>query len=167
MNENWVIIQEFPRYAVSETGLVQNLDSGRLMKQSLNSHGIPIVGLVRNRIQYKRSVAVLVAERFLEEPDPNYENPTPINMNGNRFDNHACNLTWRPRWFAYNYACQFKRERIGYNLPIQEMDTYEIFPNSWTAAQTYGLLDIDVLNAVMKCDEVWPTRQLFRIVPKF
>lgn len=164
MNQTWVQIQDFPRYSVSNYGLVQNLDTGRIMKQCMNTHGIPIVGLMRNGVQHKRSVPVLVAERFLDEPDEDYTNATPINLNGDPLDNTVDNLAWRPRWFAYNYARQFKCVRYGFNARVQELESYRIFPNSWTAAQTYGLLDRDVVRAIRECDVVWPTRQLFRIV---
>lgn len=164
MEQLWVQIQDFPRYAVSNLGLVQNLDTGRFMRQSLNSHGIPIVGMMRSGVQHKRSVTLLVAERFLDRPDSDYTNPTPINLNGNPLDNSVNNLAWRPRWFAYSYAKQFKCPRLGFDSPVQELNTFETFPNSWIAAQTFGILDRDLVRSIVEYEEVWPTRQLFRLV---
>lgn len=159
----WIRISKFPGYSVNEEGLVRNDDTGRIMMLSQNQHGVVQVGLMRDRVQYKRGVALLVANAFLDRPrTPAFD--TPINLNGDRTDNHVDNLTWRPRWFAITYHRQFFDEPCGFREPIIDIKTKEVFPTSWEAAIKYGLLDKEILIATLNRTYVWPTYQEFRVI---
>jgi hypothetical protein len=107
--EVWRTIYEFPRYSISNEGRVRNDDTGRLMRLSHNQYNILYVGLVSGRRQYKRSVAVLVAEAFLPDYERTEPFDTPIHLNGDKADCRAHNLMWRPFWFAVKYHRQFQR----------------------------------------------------------
>lgn len=159
----WIPIEEFPGYSVSQDGRVKNDDKTRLLTLTRNQLGIIQVGLMRNGVQYKRGVALLVARAFLPPPSPATFN-TPINLDGDRSNNHAENLMWRPRWFAIKYHQQFHKERRGFNEPIVEINTDEKFPDSWAAATTYGLLDLEIVLATLNRTYVWPTYQEFRLI---
>lgn len=66
MNEKWVTIAENPRYAVSNEGRVQNLETGRILKPTINSAGYPQVGLYFGEgTQVKRTIHQLVSDAFL------------------------------------------------------------------------------------------------------
>lgn len=162
--ERWRMITEFPNYSVSDAGLVRNEDTGNLMTGLLNQRGIVHVGLTRDRVLYKRSVSRLVADAFIAVPEIDTDGTfdTPINLDGDRFNNHASNLMWRPRWFAMKYRKQFMGKRkISINRPIAIVGSKEVFVNSWHAATALGLLDYEILVSMMKSTYVWPLYRKF------
>lgn len=168
--ESWRPIDTFPDYEVSDWGNVRNIRIRRLLAIYPNTHGIPMVGLSRQSErtylrapQHKRSIALLVANAFIEPPTLEKFN-TPINMDGDRFNNHIDNLTLRPLWFARAYHQQFHKPPRGFNYPIEEVKTGEYFKTSWDAAIKYGLLDREILLATLNHTYVWPTFQTFRVV---
>jgi hypothetical protein len=163
MLTEWQQIRSFPNYSVSDTGLVRNDDTGRIMTMLLNQHGVVNVGLTKNKVQYKRGVALLVAEAFLVPPRHSTFD-TPINLNGIRTDNHIDNLVWRPRWFASRYFRQIKIGEIHPPMAVEEINTHEQFETSWEAALTYGLIEQDIRLSVANQLEVWPTYQRFRSI---
>lgn len=161
--ENWKRIDEFPKYSVSDRGRVRNDESGRMMTQLQNQTRAIHVGLTKNLIQQRRSVALLVAEAFL----PNFKGEkfdTPMHLNGDRRDNRVDNLVWRPRWFAIKYSQQFERKNKGIKTPIREINTMEEFPNAWEAALTHGLLVKDISLAIYNRTYIYPTYQEFELI---
>jgi len=164
--EQWCSIPTFSNYSVSNFGRVRNEETGRNMALLRNQHGLVNVGLTRNRVQYKRCVARLVAQAFLPAP-PEDSFDTPINLDGDRTNNRAENLLWRPRWFAVKYFDQFDEPiRMGsFDTPIEEINSGEIFANSWDAAIRYGLLESEIFLAMLNRTYVWPTYQQFRVIP--
>lgn len=161
--ERWSVIPDFPDYSVSSLGRVRNDATGRVMALNVNQRGIVIVGMMRGDRQHKRSVPLLVAHAFLPSP-PSDAFDTPINLDGDRHNNEAENLAWRPRWFAIKYAQQFHRGDTGIETPIMEIKTRERFDNSWQAATKYGLLDKEIQVATFNRTYVWPTYQEFRSI---
>jgi len=162
--QEWRAIREFPGYSVSDEGLVRNDDTDRLMARCVNQFDIVHVGLSKLGVQYKRSVPILVANAFIKKPRESFT--TPINLDGDRWNNRASNILWRPRWFARKYFQQFAFEPAGIRRPIVEVNTGEEFPNSWAAALKYGLLDLEILDAAVNRTYVWPTYQMFEIIRK-
>lgn len=157
-------IDEFPGYSVSNFGRVRNDNTDRIMTLTINQHGIVQVGLVRGGMQFKRSVALLVARAFLDPPHPDTFD-TPIHLDGDKFNNHIDNLMWRPRWFAIRYQRQFSSKRdIAIDRPIREVHTKQRFKNSWEAATMFGLLDREILSSIVNRTYVWPTYQQFRVI---
>lgn len=160
---DWRNIASFPGYSVSTEGGVRNDDTGRNLKLLVNQRGIVYVGLTSRRVQYQRAVSMLVAEAFL--PQPRHASfGSPINLDGNRHNNMADNLLWRPRWFARQYFHQFQTSPLGFHHPIEEIDTREEFKSSWEAATKYGLLDLDIKLTTLAGLPVWPTNQSFRLI---
>lgn len=163
--EQWVQIPEFPNYSIGDQGHVRNDETGYFLAKQVNQRGLVNVGLNRNGIQYKRSVPLLVAQAFVPLADTYSEEfDTPINVDGDRLNNAAWNLMWRPYWFAVKYVQQFKRPPRGFRTPIEEVTTGEKFDTSWDAAVKYGLLDFDIFLATMNRTFVWPTFQRFRTI---
>lgn len=159
----WVVIDEFPNYSVSTNGEVRNNTTNYIISTTTNQYGYAQVGLVRDGRQYKRGLAVLVAETFLPAP-PTHQSITPINVNGDRTDCSVDNLMWRPRWFAVKYHRQFDEPPRGFRKPIVDVKTGEEFPTSWEAAVKYGLLDREILLATLNRTHVWPTYQEFQLI---
>lgn len=161
--EHWKEIRAFPGYSVSSHGRVRNDETDRLLALTVNQQGIVTVGLTEHGIQYKRSVTLLVAKAFLSPPkEPSFD--TPIQLDGDRMNNRADNLAWRPRWFAIRYHQQFHNTKRGFTVPIEEVNTGERFENSWEAATKYGLIDREILISTLNRTYVWPTYQQFRVL---
>lgn len=165
--EEWKNLEDvgFPDYSVSNYGEVVSNVTGRVIRTSSNQAGQEKVGLINPEAggQVTMTVARLVAHAFLPHP-PNHRFNTPINVDGDRRNNHATNLMWRPRWFAVKYHQQFFKAPEGYKVPIEEIHTGEAFNTSWDAAVKYGLLDKEIALATMNRTFVFPTGQAFRVV---
>jgi len=158
--EEWRPIHEFFGYSVSDHGRVLNTRTGRIMALNENQKSLVIVGLVQGGVQYKRTVSHLVAKAFLPEP-PHEAFDSVINLDGDRYNNYAINLAWRPRWFALKYHAQFRNRIAGQGIPIADMETGEEFINVWDAVIKYGLLIQDAIESINHQTVVWPTNQRF------
>ena len=156
-------VEAFPGYMIGEHGCVCNYETGRALAIMRNKEGVHNVGMSRDLKQYKRSISLLVAKNFLKSP-LHAAFDTPINLDGDRSNNHVDNLIWRPRWFAVKYHQQFPNNKQGINRPIIETQSGERFENSWEAAIKYGLLDQEILAATMNRTYVWPTYQTFQVI---
>lgn len=146
--EQWREIEEFDHYLVSDQGNVASTeDHNAMLKQTLNQQGIPSVGLrsTGDHKTYRRAVARLVANAFLPPPHEDHFD-TPINLNGDRLDNRAVNLEWRPRWYAIKYHKQFEQEGFHKaNMRIKELTSGRIFESPAEAAVEFGLCYTDVI----------------------
>lgn len=163
MSENWKSIPNFNNYSVSDWGNVRSDRFDRLLTLSQNQYDVVYVGLVRDGSQYHRSVPLLVANAFIPREFEPYD--TPINLNGDRFNNHVNNLVWRPRWFAIKYNQQFKFPyEYPIIYPIEDMKTGEVSQDSFECAKRYGLLEKDLVLSIVNHTYVWPTYQQFRVI---
>lgn len=162
MIEEWKPIDSFPGYSVSNFGRIRSNRYDRIMALTQNQSGLVQVGMVRDGTQHHRSVPLLVAKTFM----PRHTEPfdTPINLDGDRFNNRVDNLRWRPRWFALKYHRQFVFQNSGtLNVPIIDLKTEEIFDGSFECARRFGLLEKDVIYGILHDVPVWPTHQEFAI----
>lgn len=167
--EEWRVVQGFESYSISTLGRVRsdivykNGNTGRIITASMNQRGLAYVGLVKNGIQHKRSVALMVAHAFIMTARP-LSFTTPINLDGDRMNNRVENLLWRPLWFARKYFRQFEYPHARISHPIVEVKSEQVFENSWEAALTHGLLDQEIFEAIHDKTYVWPTYQRFEVV---
>lgn len=163
--EQWKSIEFFPGYSVSDHGRIRTDKSGRILALNENQFGVVQVGLMREGIQYHRSVPLLVAKAFLPRDAAPFD--TPINLDGDRHNNRVENLTWRPRWFAIKYNQQFRQP---YENPIMtrivDLKTGDVSENSSHCAQRYGLLEQDLVLSILNRTYVWPTYQEFGILER-
>lgn len=158
----WRPIETFDNYSVSDHGSVRNDRFDRDLRLSTNQSGNVYVALSKNNKQYNRGVSQLVAQSFMDF-DPEGVFNTPINLNGDRFDNCVNNLALRPRWFGLKYVQQFQVYQPTEYFPIVEVETQQRFFNPWQAATRFGLIRLDILVAMRNGLEVWPTRQRFQL----
>lgn len=161
--ETWLEIFEFPGYSVSNWGRVRNNFTGRVLTLLRNQHGVTHVGMNKGGLQHKRGVAKLVAERFLRHTTLD-DFDTPIHLDGDRTNNEASNLDWRPKWFADTYARQWNRRGARITQPIRDKDSGERYADSMDAAKTHGLLERDILESILTGVKVFPTLQRFEII---
>jgi hypothetical protein len=162
MLEEWATIPHFANYSVSTHGCIRNDRFDKLLVLNQNQYGVVYVGLMRYRRQYHRSVPLLVARAFLAPVSKIFD--TPINRDGDRWNNAVENLLWRPRWFAIRYHQQFRYPYL-YPIPyrIRDVKTGEISENSFECAKRYGLLESDVVQSISARTYVWPTYQEFQV----
>lgn len=120
----WAEIDRLPGYSVSDRGDVLKRETGRILTQSYNRAGSPIVGVASEGRITTQSVARLVAEAFVPMPEglTAYHVPTPTHHNGDKSDCRAANLSWRTRSFAIQYHKQFSPDFVSYG---------EVYPG-WT-----------------------------------
>lgn len=161
--ETWLEIFEFPGYSVSSWGRVRNERTGRVLTLLRNQNGVTHVGMNRNGLQHKRGVAKLVAKRFLRHTTLD-DFDTPIHLNGDRSDNQASNLAWRPKWFADTYTRQWNFYGARIDQPIRDIDSGESYVDSTDAAKTHGLLERDIVQSILTGVKVFPTLQRFEII---
>jgi hypothetical protein len=165
MQEEWQSLETmgFPGYILSNKGEVRNEKNGHVLKLSSNQFGVVRVGLMKrdeNR-QITLSLTRLVARMYVPGKGPTFN--TPINLNGDRTDNRAENLMWRPRWFAVKYFAQFKSKPL-LDVEVCDIETQCEYANSREAAVTNGLLEEDVMKSVVNGDPCFPTWQRFACV---
>lgn len=161
--QDWREIVGFSGYSVSDVGVIRNDDTGRIMRTYRNTRGIETVGLMYRGEQHKRSVALLVADAFILTARSLQFN-TPINLDGDRFNNRADNLAWRPLWFARKYHQQFVRGSQGIWAPVQNEQTGEVYPSTWDASIAKGLIERDLVMAILNRTYVFPLYQTFGVL---
>jgi hypothetical protein len=158
---DFVPIQDFPNYGVNIQGEIVNFSRGTFMGQHKSANGHLYVALsIENRL-YPRIIARLVADAFLPVPPEDFD--TIIHHDYNLENNHASNLSWRPRYFAV----QYHRQKLMATLfrirhPIVCIETGEVFPSSKEAAISYGILEMDLC---AKLDD--PNGEIFPIGKRF
>jgi hypothetical protein len=160
----WVPIPDFPGYSVNSLGQVKQDNYDHFLVPHANQTFSIYVSLMRDGEQCQRALAPIVAKAFLDPPVPPFD--TPINLDGDRWNCAADNLMWRPRWFAIQYHQQFKRPYHNpIETPVKARGENEIFPDSFSAAIRYGLLERDVVLSVYNNTYAWPNYMIFEMIP--
>lgn len=170
------IIPEFPNYVVTSFGRVINRQTGKEMRQTHVTGGDLSVGLTKNYTQYRRSVKVLVAKAFVDNPFPPGVRDlddravwdTPVILDGDDFHLHADNLMWRPRWFAIAYTKQIDDPMEAYfSGPIVEEPSGVEYRTIIEAAMEVGSLPTDIALSVTNRDPhptVFPHKYRYRLL---
>lgn len=162
--ENWESLESlgFPGYMVSDQGRVKNERTEKLLALSSNQFGVVRIGLM-NREQNRQvtlSLPRLVATMFVTGKSAQFN--TPINLDGDRENNNASNLLWRPRWFAVNFFRQYDENKMPvFEGRIYDVETSKEYEGSRKAAAKHGLLEEDILLSVANGSPCFPTWQRF------
>lgn len=169
-SEQWSEISNFPGYSVSSWGRVRrDITNTYVTPTSKSEDGLVMVGLMKwseeqhRSIQRKRSLPLLVASAFVGNPRPGVFD-TPINRDGDRTNNFADNLLWRPLWFARQYIRQFVVPHATYDDEIVDVETHITYKNTYSAAIHHGLLEQEIVMSMHNNTYVFPTGQIFRKV---
>jgi hypothetical protein len=159
---NFVPIEDFPDYYVGEEGIIINSITGRGMVLSPTENGDLTVGLMRDGVQYRRSVKGIVARAFVDGETELFD--TPILLDGVKSNLNADNIVWRPRWFAWKYSNQLSDPYPDwyYDGPIvcgnMKYDTI------LEASTFHGLLCADIYRSIQNDERVFPTGQIFYVI---
>lgn len=84
-------IAAFENYGISESGQVTNLNTGRVLKLSLNENGYLYAHLWKGNQHHSRTVHRLVAQAFIPNP---LGKPFVNHLDANRSNPHKENLEW-------------------------------------------------------------------------
>lgn len=141
-------IPGFDNYLVSNFGYVVNRRTDKILKPIRTASDSVRIGMTRDSVQHQRSLPLLVANSFIEQPAEHFN--TPINLDSDRFNCRVDNLAWRPRWFANLYHKQFKSSYIvRARKSLEIVETGQRYRNLFEVCTTHGLLGTEVLNSAM------------------
>lgn len=167
IKEIWAPIQGFPDYDISNVGRVYNRRRDLMMSTSVNNHGyVKITLLDPSRERHTRSVALLVAEAFVEAPDLLCDHV--VVLDGNLTNVIAENLVWRPRGFAWKYSRQLGIEQPRHYqiLPVLSVNDGMEYESVVDAGMKEGLLFEDIWRSTYSGARIYPTRQVFEVIDR-
>lgn len=153
----WRTYAEFPRYSVSDAGVVKNSETGRVLKPQIEKNGYLRVLLYPEKKH--RSVHRMVALTFI----PNANNKPHINhIDGNKQNNAVSNL----EWCTQQENCRHAIDVLGRHTSIETMrknaernrefhkkkvlcvETQKVYESIATAERELGLCHSSINNAV-------------------
>lgn len=161
--EQWLEIEEFPRYMISSEGRVFNTVTNRHMSVSATNYGHPKISLLNETGRHTRSVGLLVAIAFV--PPPNLLCDRIIYLDGDLLNFSATNLAWRPRWFAWKYSRQLSKPSPAYyrNLRVVNLNTGIRYNNIEQAGMSEGLLFEQIWHSTYTGDPIFPDGSIWAV----
>lgn len=156
--ERWLPLRDYPGYSASDAGWIRN-DKRDTKLAIVRSSRRPYVCLIKNGVQVKRGLSLLIAEAFVQTERKEYFT-TPIHLDGDVSNCQAVNLVWRPRWFALKHTRQF-RLAYGDTDPVINLTTRHIYRDVWDVVFEHGVLYMDVLESIYNKTYVFPLYQTF------
>lgn len=137
IKDDWKVIDDFPRYLISNRGEVFSITSNKVLRVSINK-GYAKVVLCNNATGNNKTIEVhrLVAKAFVNNPNPN-EFVQVNHKDENTLNNNANNLEWCTAKYNSNYGNRNKN-LANYFAPIVQVDCFNnrlrIFKNNQCAA---------------------------------
>lgn len=125
----WRKIEGFPKYSVSDTGLVRNDESGLILKAGQGKVGYMVVALNCK----SKAVHRLVAQAFIPNPG---NKPDVNHINGNKTDNRVENLEWASRSENCLHACY--STKVIDSIPVMCVETGVVYKSIQEAARQTG-----------------------------
>lgn len=159
MSVEWRKIKGYEKYSVSNTGLVRNDLTGKIMLPCTTRKGYLRLNLTENGTQKNRLVHRLVAQAFVPNPN-NLE--VVDHINGIKDDNRVENLQWltsqdntKKFWIGMSEERRDKikrflvgnanRYRKSVSKPVICIDTGAIYESSGHAARELGICRSSIL----------------------
>lgn len=170
MIEHFEVIDEFPKYAISNLGTIIHQAKETIVKPRFNYLGYLSVGLVgEDGVQQTRSVPKLVLETFVEKPKSHFD--TVIHHDYDFGNVSLENLAWRPRWFAISYHRQGRlyldphrsMSRLNESEDLGEIECYEnglIVGGFYETAIEYGILEEHLFKLALHANDPELTNKL-------
>ncbi len=166
--ERWRTIPEFSNYLISDLGRVYNTKKDIFMRTSLTNHGHVKLTFKDDWSddRYTRSIALLVAEAFVEPI--NFMCDSLIILDGNFLNVAATNIAWRPRHHAWKYSRQLKVHQPIYykNLEVHNLVTDSYYDSIIEAGMIEGLLFEDIWRSTYTGAALFPQGFSFEIVER-
>lgn len=139
--EQWIIINDFPNYAVSNTGLIKRIETNKLIKLQFNKpHRYLQCNIYNGKIVKTFKIHKLVAENFLIKPI----GAECINhIDGNKENNNVLNLEWCTNshnlQHAYNNKLKKKYQFAIYQISLDGQKIVNEFESSLDAERKTGI----------------------------
>ena len=134
----WKEVYGFTNYLINEYGLIKN-SQNKIISQRYDKKGYIIVSLTKEGKSTTKSVHRLLMETF--KPVDNMEDLTVDHINNIKDDNRLENLQWLTNRDNVLKQHQNRTDYVGGNnkIPVQCVETGEIFESSVAAAKCYGI----------------------------
>jgi hypothetical protein len=137
---NWKTIQEFPNYEVSDTGLVRNIETKKILKNSYDRYGYAQVKMYPDNIT-KRIHRFVATEFIANEKNLSFVN----HIDGCKSNNNINNLEWVSA--SENTIHAYKNNLHSNNKKVKNKQTGKIYEMASEAARELGLQPRAVSNA--------------------
>jgi len=157
--EEYPPIRGFENYGVRIDGVVINLDTGRRLTHHVGTNGHVYVSLSKHNQLFPKLVGPLVGHVYLPPQQQFFD--TIIHHDYDYLNNHAGNLSWRPRHFAVKYHRQRHLRPDSPPYPIICSDTNEVFFSPSAAAMSYGILEEEIMERLDTGQSVFPVGKCF------
>lgn len=122
--EEWKIIDEFPKYSISNKGRVMRNETGYIKKNTLSKTGYYVVGFSDNGKTRVRLVHRLIANAFIEVDDPMKDCVNHID--GDKTNNSILNLEWVTKAENNRHAIEIGLYNANKPIFSENVETGEI-----------------------------------------
>ena len=151
----WKQIEGYEKYSVSDTGLVKNTRTGKLLKLKNTYDGYCEVRLYAAKdIESSKCIRVhrLVAKTFI--PNPNKLDSVD-HINGIKTDNRVENLRWLSsrdnlKRFWEEQATEKQKEQLAHRKPIKCLENGVVYESITQAAEELGLKRTSLVMALTR-----------------
>lgn len=126
-DDYWRVVDTHPNYRVSNDGeYVQNITTGRILKQCDNNKGYRTVNLYNNGEKTTYGVHRLIAEQYVPGGSPEL---TVNHKDGNKHNNHPDNLEWVSYSENELHAHRNGLKHGPKRRPVKVVESGETFPS--------------------------------------
>ena len=94
--ETWKQVEAFPNYIISNTGLLKNTKTKKVIKPHLSNTGYYVCSMSNNGKISSANIHTLVAKAFVDNPNPALYTEVH-HIDGDKLNNNADNLKWVTR----------------------------------------------------------------------
>lgn len=141
-SDRWHVIDTHPNYRVSDDGeKVQNIRTGRILKQCDNNKGYRTVNLYNNGMKTTIGVHRLVAEQYINGGDSEL---TVNHRDGNKHNNRPDNLEWATYSENELHAHRMGLKHGPNRRPVRVVESGEVFPSIRECARAIGGDDTNI-----------------------
>jgi hypothetical protein len=147
--EEWVAIEDFPEYVVSNLGHIQHKDRPNTnRKVGINHQGFPTIVLFRGQTRYVRHVNRVVALAFLNPPT--HRDETAVwHIDGDLLNCQADNLAWdrRDRVLEWNEMHRTGQPRYK-TRNVMDNSTGRIYTSAYECGMAVGEIETSVITHI-------------------